>query len=88
MINHPLFYPDNIKNIKKDVEVLQIIAQKKTYIEEIVKTSKITIGYVKSSIRRLEAFGLVNKEREGKIVLIELTPEGQRIADRLQEGGE
>jgi len=54
-----------------------------TYISAIYKETKMTWSWINEVIIKFEKYGLIEREKQGRIKIIKLTKKGEELADDL-----
>jgi DNA-binding MarR family transcriptional regulator len=64
--------------------LLEMTKQERTYPADISKALAATYSHIVRVIQKLEEFGLVESEKEGRTKYIKLTELGQQVAHHLE----
>jgi len=72
-----------ISNIPE--RIIMSISLKNNYVSKIARNLDIAYSHTVNIIKQLEEAKILTKEREGRIVRIELTEKGLKIQEHLNE---
>jgi len=64
--------------------LLEMTKDKRTYPADVSKALAATYSHIVRVIQKLEEYGLVESEKEGRTKFIKLTELGQQVANHLQ----